>query len=121
MLGIQKIERLADHLRTTPHRLVEVAETAASFCEALELIDPAKPEKKPRDVLNITGDLRTFQTHLLRGLLCPSHHPTAFSHGGIQGRHIKSNALVHAKSVFVFSTDVANFYPTISNDRVFHL
>jgi hypothetical protein len=50
MLGIQKIEHLADHLRTTPDRLVEVAETAPSFCEELELIDPSRPEKKPRDV-----------------------------------------------------------------------
>jgi RNA-directed DNA polymerase len=121
MLGIQKIEHLAQNLGTTPDRLIEVAETASSFCDELVLIDPSKPEKKPRDVLNVKGDLRVFQTRLLHDLLQPKHRPSTYSHGGVQGRHIKSNANAHIESVFAFPTDVANFYPTISNDRVFRL
>jgi RNA-directed DNA polymerase len=121
MLGIQKISHLARHLGTTPDRLIEVAETAPSFCEELELIDPAKPEKKPRDVLDVRGDLRTLQTRLLRKLLRPSHQPSRWSHGGVVGRHIKSNVSAHISSTFAFPSDVANFYPSITNTRVFNL
>jgi len=121
MLGIQKLEHLARHLYTTPDRLIEVAENASSFCEELELFNPAQPEKKPRDVLNPTGDLRKFQTDLLRNLLRPKLRPSGYSHGGVQGRHIKTNAEAHIESPFVFSTDVANFYPSIPYQRVYRL
>jgi RNA-directed DNA polymerase len=121
MLGIQKIEHLARHLATTPERLVEVAQTAASFCEELELTDPAQPAKPPRRVLNVVGDLRRFQTRLLRNLFSRKHRPSIFSHGGVPGRHIKSHAEMHLDSVYAFPTDVANFYPSVSNDRVFRL
>ncbi len=121
MLGIQKIPQLARHLGTTPDRLMEVAENASSFCQELELIDPSKPEKKPRDVLDVSGDLRTFQSRLLRNLLRPNHLPSRWSHGGVLGRHIKSNVNAHLSSTFAFPTDVANFYPSISNTRVFNL
>ena len=121
MLGIQKLEHLARNLGTTQDRLIEVAETASSFCRELELVDPTKPHKKPREVLDVTGDLRLFQTRMLVDLLRPKHQPTIYSHGGVQGRHIKTNAIQHNKSVFVFTTDVSNFYPTISTKRVARL
>jgi RNA-directed DNA polymerase len=121
MLNIQKIEHLAAQLGTTATRLTEVAENAAGFCEVLELFDPTKPEKKPRDVLNVTGDLRLFQTGLLCHVLSPKHRPSPFSHGGIKGRHIKSNAQVHLQSVFGFTTDIASFYPSISHKQVYNL
>jgi RNA-directed DNA polymerase len=121
MLGIQKLEHLARQLGTTRERLVEVASTASSFCEELELIDPARPEKKPRDVLNVTGDLRLFQAGMLCNILGPKHQPLPFSHGGVRGRHIKSNAQVHLNSVFGFTTDVANFYPSINHNRIYRL
>jgi RNA-directed DNA polymerase len=120
MLGIQRIEHLAAQLGTTANRLIDVADNAAAFCEELELFDPARPEKV-RDVLNVTGDLRRFQTRLLGSVLSPKHRPSPSSHGGVKGRHIKSNAQVHLKSVFGFTTDVANFYPSISFKQIYKL
>ena len=44
-----------------------------------------------------------------------------FSHGGVRGRHIKTNVEQHIESTFVFTADVSNFYPTISHKRVYRL
>jgi RNA-directed DNA polymerase len=121
MLFIQKVEHMGAQLGTTSQRLLEVADNAASFCEELELADPTRPEKKARDVLNVTGDLRTLQTRLLAFVLAPKYRPSPFSHGGVKGRHIKSNARVHVTSVFGFTTDVANFYPSISYKQIYNL
>ena len=52
---------------------------------------------------------------------CPSCSVSDFSHGGVRGRHIKTNVEPHLKSTFVFTTDISNFYPTISHNRVYRL
>jgi RNA-directed DNA polymerase len=86
-----------------------------------ELVISGRPDKRPRAVLNVRGDLRKFQANLLKNVLRPKHQPSEYSHGGVRGRNIKTNARAHDKSVFVFSTDIENFYPRISHDRVFEL
>jgi RNA-directed DNA polymerase len=121
MLRIQKIEHLARHLGTTSDRLVEVAENTSLYCQELELVLPARPDKRPRTVLNVRGDLRRLQANLLKNVLRPKYEPSEFSHGGVRGRNIKTNVCVHEKSVFVFTTDIANFYPSISHKRVNNL
>jgi hypothetical protein len=120
MLQIRQVKHLAGQLKTSTARLREVAESVSSYCEELTLLDPAKPGR-PRDVLNVTGALRTLQTQLLRRVLLPKLTPSEFSHGGIRGRHIKSNIQPHIESVFVFTTDISNFYPTVSRNRVYDL
>jgi RNA-directed DNA polymerase len=120
MLNIQKIEHMARILGTSPSRLMAVADAADSYYENLVLLDPARPDKS-REVVNVMGDLRRLQSLLHTNLLKPRHKPSIFSHGGIQGRHIRSNAEAHQASVFVFKTDVENFYPSISHHRVYRL
>ena len=120
MLRIRQVKHLARSLETTPDRLREVADSPERFCQELTLYDPAKPDK-PRDVLNVTGPLRKFQTRLLRGVLVRKLSPSHYSHGGVGGRHILSNVQPHIGSSFVFTADISNFYPTISHDRVYRL
>jgi RNA-directed DNA polymerase len=120
MLDIQSVGHLAKILETTPSCLIETADSAASFYNDLVLLDPAKPHKE-RDVVCVNGRLRKYQLRLYRKLLKPRLRPSLYSHGGVPGHSIKSNAGAHIDSVFVYSTDVANFYPSISHQRVYRI
>lgn len=120
MLNIRQIKHLAETVGFTAQRLCEVADRADEFCEEFILLDPAKPDK-PRPVLNVFGDLRKAQDRLLRGLFMSKLLPSPHAHGGIRGRHIKSNVQAHLNSVFVFTADISNFYPTVSRNRVYRL
>ena len=120
MLNITTVGQLADILQVTVSRLEAVAKDAEAFYEELVLIDPAKPGKR-REVVNVKGPLRTIQVNLLCNLLKPKLRPSPYSHGGVVGRSIRSNAEPHQDSVFYFSTDIADFYPTISQRRIYRL
>ena len=103
MLNIQTVAHLARLLETTPRRLIEVADSASSYYEELILIDPARPDKV-RDILNVRGCLRRLQGLLHDKVLVPAHRPSMYSHGGIRGRNIKSNATKHLRSTFLYTT-----------------
>ena len=62
-----------------------------------------------------------LQTQMLHDILLPVLSPSQFSHGGVRGRHIKTNVEPHLDSTFVFTTDISNFYPSISHRRVYRL
>jgi RNA-directed DNA polymerase len=120
MLNIRQVKNLAGRLGVSAADLIEVAESAADWCEELELLDPAKPNKQ-RTVLNVFGPLRKIQSKLLRHVLLPKLPVSMFSHGGVRGRHIKTNAAQHIESTFVFTADISNFYPSISHNRIYRL
>ena len=58
---------------------------------------------------------------MLRQVLLPKLPVSEFSHGGVRGRHIKTNVEQHMESTFVFTADISNFYPSISHNRVYRL
>lgn len=120
MLNIRNVKHLARSLDTTVEQLKAVLEDAESDYEELILIDPAKPEKQ-RDVVCVRGTIRKLQNKLYRRVLLRKLTPSEFSHGGVQGRHVKSNVEPHRGSRFVFKTDISNFYPTIHHTRVYKL
>ncbi len=120
MLQIHQVKHLTKALEVSEAKLAEIAESPERYCEELVLLDPAKPDK-PRDVLSVTGILRQLQRRLYQRILLPKLIPSESSHGGVKGRHIKSNVAPHLHSTFAFTTDVANFYPTISHNRVYRL
>jgi RNA-directed DNA polymerase len=120
MLRIRQVKHLAAALKTSPARLSEVAERPDFFSEELVLNDPAKPDK-PRLVLCVRGALRALQERLYRSVLLGKVVPSVHSHGGVPGRHIKSNVEPHLSSSFVFTTDISDFYPSIHHARVYRL
>lgn len=120
MLNIRRVKHLAAATGLPIDRLHELVNTADTFCEELLLVDPSRPLKK-RTVLDVRGDLRKFQDRLLRSVLMAKLTPSSHSHGGIRGRHIKTNIIPHLKSIFVFTADISNFYPSIKSDRVYRL
>jgi RNA-directed DNA polymerase len=120
MLNIKRLKFVERPLRFSSQRLREIADDADSYYEELVLLDPAKPDK-PRPVLSASGDLKKVQDRLLRCVLMPKLSPSEYAHGSIPKRHIKTNAQPHANSTFVFTTDISNFFPTISSDRILGL
>jgi RNA-directed DNA polymerase len=120
MLNIGGIGLLARLLGSNPRHLCAVAESASRYCEDLILIDPAKPDKE-RKVVNCRGPMRRIQERLYRTLLAPNHRPSYHSHGGVPGRSIKTNVEPHRGSKFVYTTDIADFYPSVHHTRVYHL
>jgi RNA-directed DNA polymerase len=120
MLRIRQVKHLAHRLGVDVRTLEGVAEAPEQWCVKLELRDPAKPKKK-RDVLNVVGPLRRLQTRILRDILLPALPVSQFSHGGVRGRHIKTNLEPHLGSAFVFTTDISEFYSSISHNRVYRL
>lgn len=120
MLNIRQTKHLARTLETSVERLTKVLESAETYYEELVLLDPAKPEK-PRNVVNVRGVMRGLQGRFYRRVLLSKLVPSPHSHGGVPGRHIKSNAGAHSHSSFVFKTDIENFYPTIHHTRVYRL
>lgn len=120
MLRIRQIKHLAHRLGVTVRVLEKIAEAPERWCEELVLLDPAKPAK-PRDVLNVRGQLRQLQSRMLRSILLPALPVSQYSHGGVRRRHIKTNLEPHLVSTFVFTTDISDFYPSISHSRVYRL
>lgn len=120
MLNIKTVERLAEILQVTTRSLEGIVRDTEAFYEDLILLDPAKPGKS-REVVNATGPLRSLQTNLLCNLLKPHLKPSPYSHGGVAGRSIKTNAEPHRESVYYFTTDIADFYPTVSHRRIYRL
>ncbi len=120
MLRIKQLKHLANRLQVSIGTLEAVANAPGRYCEELVLLDPAKPHKR-REVLSVRGPLRELQRMLYRSVLLPKLAPSEFSHGCVPGRDIKSNLEPHLSSKFVLTSDISNFYPTISSQRVYRL
>lgn len=120
MLKLRQEKHVAARLQLPLEMLKDVAETADEYCQHLLLHDPRHPDSD-RDVLNVTGNLRLIQSRLYRRVFLPALAPSSHSHGGIRGRHIKSNLEPHLASTYVFITDISGFYPNITHKRVYQL
>jgi RNA-directed DNA polymerase len=75
-------------------------------------------DHKWRHIDNPTGLLQETQRLLNRRYFRKLGWPEVFW-GGIRGRSALGNAAVHAGQPVVVRLDIANFYPSINNDRVF--
>ncbi len=120
LLRIRQLKHLAHHLGTTVDYLEKAIAAIPRCCEELELRDPRKPGTV-RHVLNVTGSLRKVQDKMLREVLFPNLQSSIYSHGGVRGRDIKSNASAHIGSRYAFVTDISSFYPSVSHFRVYRL
>ena len=121
MLRIRQVKHLAHRLGVESGIWKRVAEAPERWCEELDPARPGQANEDTRIVLNVVGPLRKLQSRMLRDILLPALPVSQFSHGGVRGRHIKTNVEPHLDSTFVFTTDISNFYPSISHNRVYRL
>jgi hypothetical protein len=95
-----------------------VLREADNYYEELLL---TRPGSKVRRVMNPRGPLRHLQTTFHEKVLLPALNRSPYSHGGVRGRNILTNVSVHLGQQFVFTADLADFYPSIRWGRVFRL
>jgi hypothetical protein len=62
-----------------------------------------------------------LQKSLHAKILLPSLDRSPYSHGGVRGRNILTNVAAHLDQKFVFTADLADFYPSIRRERVFDM
>jgi RNA-directed DNA polymerase len=120
MLHIRQTKHLLATLGVTQDALLAVLGAPNDYYEELQLRDPQKPNKL-RTVVNVKGTMRTLQSRLYRRVLLPKLEPSAYSHGGVRGRSIKTNVEPHLGAGFVFRTDISDFYPSVHYRRVYRL
>ena len=78
---------------------------------------PKKSGGKPREILSPCPTLKAllyFVNIIRRALYVPSPHAMGF----IQGRCVRDNASLHVGKNYVFNTDLKDFFPSISQYRV---
>ncbi len=120
MLNIDTPRQLAQLLETSVARLYAVVHRADSLYEELVVCDPGKPHKR-RVVVSPQGQMRTLQRRLYRRVLAPGLDRSPYSHGGVPGRSVLTNVRGHIGQPFLFTADIADFYPSIHWKRVLRL
>jgi RNA-directed DNA polymerase len=120
MLNLTYDKQLASKLSISVDDLRGVCENADSYCEEWVLFDPAKPTKA-RDIVNPTGIYRTLQRRFFRRVMIPNLPPLPFAHGGVKRRSTRTNFSVHSRSAFAFRIDISDYFPSITQTRVYRL
>lgn len=120
MIAISSIDSFARRLETSAPDLWRLLRRAERHYREFMLLDPARPDKQ-RIVIDATEPLKGIQRRLFKNVLLLSLGRSRFSHGGIQGCSILSNARPHRTADFFFKTDISNFYPSIHRIRVLRL
>lgn len=120
MLKIRNLKHLARQTKFTTTDLERLCDSIHDYCDEWTLHDPRRPERQ-RKVLCVSGKLRRFQDCFLRQVLMKKLNPSSYAHGGVVGRNIKTNVLAHRESFFVYSTDIKDFFPSISREAVYKL
>jgi RNA-directed DNA polymerase len=123
MLNLYTIKRVAEIIDIRVDDLMEVADNTADYVSEKTLYDPTRLDRKkrPRDVISVGGRWRTIQCRLHNRIFSRRLEFSPISYGGVPGRDPKANALAHNDQKFLYVTDIADFFPSISNDRVFRL
>lgn len=78
---------------------------------------PKKSGGKPREILAPCPTLKAI-LHYINIILKSTYVPSNHAMGFIKGRSVKDNASVHVGKNYVFNTDLKDFFPSISQYRV---
>jgi hypothetical protein len=75
---------------------------------------------KWRHIDNPTDELKLIQRRIQRGLLTPIDLPASMN-GGIGGRDVRSNALLHVRQPVLVTLDLRNYFGRIDHRQVFRV
>jgi RNA-directed DNA polymerase len=114
-LRIRSLDHLCWQLRTSREELDQII---ANLPACYRQWNHTK-NGKTRPICEPLGRLKIILRNL-NSLLQRIHFPSN-AHGGIRGRSTRSNALPHIWRQRLFTTDVKDFFPSISGRRVYHL
>lgn len=120
MLNVRSERDLMRILGDAPHDFRRRFGRLNKCYQEFDLLDPERPEKARR-ILSVRGYWKIYLNRLYTRLLLPKLSPSSYSHGGVPGRSIISNALQHRDSVYACSIDISGFFPSIHYHRVYDL
>lgn len=118
MLNVESVQSLASIIGTTPDAIRATLARLPALCRHYHVFDPSKPSKDPRDIFDPQGTLRRLQRAVYEKLLLPSINRSPHSHGGVRGRSPLTHVKEHIGQTFVYTLDIASFFPSISLHRV---
>lgn len=121
---LRRLERVLGFPRVEIQR---VARLAGTYYQPFPKIEEPRPFQKKfknvskiREIDNPTGELKTIQRCIYERILKPIRLPENVL-GGIPGRTIKDNAVIHVSGSTLAKIDIRSFFPSITNKHVYHL
>jgi retron-type reverse transcriptase len=81
---------------------------------------PISTRKKPRIIDNPEGELKKLQSRINKVLLKPIVFP-AYLCGGIPGKTVLDNVLMHLGAPVLVVVDIKNFFRRITNQQVYYV
>jgi RNA-directed DNA polymerase len=125
---INTLSHLAYKLKVDEREINSIIENIDNFYyeqEKIKYKDDGEPKTKngkvQKRVLNPSiKRLKEIQKRLQKNILQNLPIPD-FAFGAIKGRHNISNAKTHQGKKYIFTTDLSNFFPSISHNRVFEM
>lgn len=125
-LDISSLRKLEFHLGIARSKLRTVALNADKYYSPFPRPEKVRPFqkkfKKTRERLidNPTEPLRGVQRQIHRKLLSPLDLPFYLC-GGVKGRTLLDNVMLHAEAATIVKIDIKNFFPSIDNRRVYFI
>ena len=123
-LDLYSLSHLEVILGTDRKQLNSLAAHAASYYEPFFKRHRARPFQrllrppKKRLIDNPIDPLKTIQKRIQKRLLGPIALPDNFL-GGVPGRNLRENALLHLNAKTLVVIDIKNFFPSITPDHVY--
>lgn len=117
MLEVQTVADLAKRIGCEHGYLIDLSRRINGLVDPLDIRSPKNPQKIRR-VYSPRPPLRAIQSALYRKVLLPALPRSKYSHGGIPGRSIRTNAAAHRGQRFAFTTDISDFFPSIRATRI---
>jgi hypothetical protein len=115
MKGIYRLKQLEDSIGCTAERLEELAFNLKDHVEELELPNGGNA---PRSVWAPSRELRPVLKKIYLRFMLPRFESGPWSHGGIPGRSIVTNALHHRHSKHFLAVDIKRFFPSVHPKRI---
>jgi RNA-directed DNA polymerase len=125
-LDISSLRKLEFHLGIARSKLRTVALNADTYYSPFPKPDKIKPFQKKfkraseRLLDNPIEPLKGIQRQIHRKLLGPLDIPLYLC-GGVKGRTLLDNVMLHAGAAAIVTIDIKNFFPSIDNRRVYSI
>ncbi len=119
MIGISTPDELATALGVRTQQLARTLDEFDRLVDVFELPTPEGRGGSPgRFVTSARGPLRALQRRFYERVLLPALAPSPHSFGGVKGRSARGAARLHRGQRFLFTTDIAQFFPSVHFERV---
>ncbi|GAA4767403.1 MULTISPECIES: reverse transcriptase family protein [Flavobacterium] len=127
-MSIKTVKHLAFVLKISPQDLLQLAKTVDNFYYTInepKLDKDNNPKFKNgnqlfRTLNPSTKNLKIIQSRIQRNIISKIELPD-YAYGAVKGRDNVKNALKHRGKKYNFTTDLSNYFPSITNRQVYNM